>query len=227
MTLSNTEYHNETNSQQMMFYNIYRKYPVLIQNYMSTDFYKTSLANYKLTQSQMDCTGYNNVDEVIEHYNKCANEIAITDCIINCVYYNIGGCGYNFIETIDITYKQAKKTIFVIPYEREPQSVYLGNFLDLNETHLPMLYEIKSKYASKNTVIYTHKLSVFPKFYIFHFHILTSIVFEDLIYKRIYPKAEDRGLYISQELHLNNIINNLENDGNYYKKYNISILSNV
>ena len=232
MTLRTIEANNNSNRNRnrnstLLFYNIYLENPVLIQNFMLTNFYIDGLDTYNKSGTQLDCKSNSNIYKNSDHYKKCSETFDTKDCVINCVYYNPNNCGYNFIEHIDTTVPEnRKKVIFVIPYENKGiVRKRLGNFLDLDATHLPMLDQIKIIYGGKDKLIFVHKLSVFHKFYCIHFHVLDSKLYESL-YKRIYPQ-EERSIYITQELHINNIINTLQNDGNYYKNYYVSIISNI
>lgn len=232
MSLDTTEYQHKSNANndKNYFYNIYLEKPALLQNFMLSQFYTNGLDNFNKTGLQLDCSKNTFTYTNSEHYKKCSEEIGIPNCVINCIYYNPGECGYNFIEHLDTTVpNKKKKVIFVIPFEKS-KNPYLGNFLDLRGEHLKMLEQITKIYGGQNKLIFLHKLSVFHKFYCIHFHVLDSNVSDsksyELLYKRIYPE-EERAMYMTQELHINNIINNLQNDGNYYKNYNISILSNV
>lgn len=217
------------------FYNIYLELPVLIKNYIATEYYKKGLDNFRRTGHQLECRSNTLIDTNYAHYKDCADIPGTEKCVINCVYFNSNECGYNFIEIIDIYVANNKKrTVFVIPFDKGASSAssassaysnYLGNFLDLRIDHLPMLYEIKRIYQKQQdgTSIFLHKVSTTPKYYCIHFHILESQS-EDSLYKRVYP-IEERGTFLTQELELNNIINNLVNDSNYYVNYNVSLLT--
>jgi len=213
------------------FYNIYLELPVLIKNFIATEYYKQGLDNFNRTGEQLNCKNNTLVDMDYLHYSDCVDKIGILDSVIHCVYFNPNTCGYNFIEHLDISVaNNKKKTVFILPYDMNVSrgidtkyiGNFIGNFLDLRPEHLPMLDEIKNIYQRESTSIFLHKVSTMPKYYCLHFHILDSKL-QDSIYKRIYP-IEERGTFLTQELELNNIINNLTNDGNYYINYNASSL---
>lgn len=198
-----------------VFYNIYHEIPTLVKNFLISKYYNDGLEIYKTTNNQLNCSNRNDADLDKEHYSKCAEEYNIKpDCVINCVYYNLGNCGYNFIEHLDID--SPKKTVFITPYDNTSSNI--GNFLDLRYEHLPMLLEIKKLYQKQNNVVFLHRASLLPKYYCLHFHVL-----DNNIYTRKYP-IEDMGMFSIQDLHLNNIINILQNSKDYFKNINYNII---
>ena len=159
--------------------------------------------------------------------NRLTYEYKFTDCelrncnpnevIINCAYYNIGDSGYDIIESIDNT--DNKIVLYIVPHNYNKETnipKYLGNFLDLDETCLSILKEIKNKYCNNNYLCYLHQ-TMQLRFYCLHFHIIKKEY-----YKRNYPKTES-GSFMIQDIFIDEIINNLNSNINYYKKliYNL------
>ena len=220
-------------SPDLQIYNIYNEEPILIQNYKQTVAYIK-----QNTQIPQNCNR-NKYNNNREHFKNCSDILGITDCVINCIHFNVNNCGYDFIEIIDkkdglvseednnyvsrgkrIKSEITKKTVYVIP-TRGRDTSYLGNFLELGKEHLSMLEEFKKIYKKDNSVCFLHRGSIFPIFYCLHFHIIQY----DL-YNRKYP-GTNIGTFINQEMHIQTIINILSTDTNYFKKYNINFLLNI
>ena len=159
--------------------------------------------------------------------------------LINKIYFNPGNCKYNFIEiyeTINNTYKfivwivplnatdseshednfEDFKSIFI---KDEKYPTYIGNFLDLNNTHIKMLEQIKKLYLKQNFVCSVNIQSVSPLYYCLHFHIMS-----DYIYKNYISKNE-LGLRMFSILHINRILNNIKWNSNYYNSIDMNILT--
>ena len=140
------------------------------------------------------------------------------EVIINCSYYNIGNSGYNIIESIDNT--DNKIILYIVPYNYNKKNnlpKYLGNFLDLDETSLSILNEIKNKYCNNDYLCFLHTTMQF-KFYCIHFHIIKKDY-----YKRVYP-IYDSGVYMTQDMFIDEVINNLKCSNNYYKRLNYNLI---
>ena len=167
-------------------------------------------------------------------YNTLTFEKKFTNCsarkcepyevIINCAYYNIGNSGYDIIENIDNN--DNKIILYIVPHNYnhtetfseipEYKTKYLGNFLDLDETSLSILNEIKTKYLNNDYVCFLHH-TMQLRFYCLHFHIIKKDN-----YKRNYPKNES-GIFIIQDMFIDEVINNLKSNINYYKLLNYNI----
>jgi len=150
------------------------------------------------------------------------------EVIINCAYYNIGNSGYDIIESIDNS--DNKIVLYIVPhnfnynYNESPNNLlpiyknkYLGNFLDLDFTSLPILYEIKNKYSNNDYLCFLHH-TITLRYYCLHFHIIKKEY-----YKRNYPK-KDVGTFMIQDMFIDEIINNLKSNKNYYKIINYNII---
>lgn len=214
-------------SPDLQIYNIYNEEPILIQNYKLTNEYKNKITG--------DCSR-NKYNNNRNHFKDCVDILGLADCVINCIHFNVGKCGYDFIEIIDkkdeFATKQnnssnsrkketPKKTVYVLPTFGGAAS-YIGNFIDLSKEHLPMLQEIKKLYKKDdNSLCFLHRASTFPTFYCLHFHVV-----EYDLYNRKYPDT-NIGTFIIEELHLEMIINILLNDVNYFRNYDINFLLNI
>ena len=146
------------------------------------------------------------------------------EVIINCAYYNIGNSGYDIIESIDNSVY--KIVLYIVPHnynyshnfitKPEYRTKYISNFLDLDNSSLSILNEIKKKYSNNDYLCFLHH-TLQLRFYCLHFHIIKK---EN--YKRNFPKTE-RGNFMIQDMFIDEVINNLKSNKNYYKllKYNI------
>ena len=166
----------------------------------------------------------NNICNEIEYdetFKNCTNKVCDSnEAKINCILFDINGCGYDFIEIIDNSEK--KLVVYVYPHnykdnEKYKTRKYIGNFLDLDETSLDMLNEIKKMYASINYICFLHS-TLTPTFYTLHFHITS-----DDNYKREYPTVE-MGSFMLQDIFIDDIINNLNVYKNYYKDLNYNLI---
>ena len=153
-------------------------------------------------------------------FNDCAVNICNSEnVIINCAYYNLNNCGYDFIEYINPIYNN-KLVIYIVPHkynEQENKPKYLGNFLDFDNTSLPMLIEFKKKYVNENNVCFLHH-TMQLRYYTLHFHIVKK-----QYYKREFPKIEI-GSFIIQDIFIDKVINNIQINNNYYKTLNYNII---
>ena len=131
--------------------------------------------------------------------------------IVNYIYFNDNNCGYNFIEKFD--YDDKKIILWILPINNDYK--YLQNFMDLDETSLPMLKQIKSIYENNNNLCIIHT-TVTIQFMCFHIHVI-----QKELYIRKFPSIE-RGTFMSQDLQIDEIINNItcynkyNNESNYY-----------
>ena len=185
--------------------------------------FKTYINNLKYNKPlNLDCTNLTFENK----FKGCAFKKCIDkDVIINCAYYNIGNSGYDIIECIDNA--SNKLVLYIVPHNYNYESnfsinpkyekKYLGNVLDLDDSSLPILYEIKKKYANQNNLCFAHYTNtVF--FYTLHFHIIPIEK-----YKRIYPKLEN-GQSMIQDLFIDKIINNIKANKNFYLELNYELI---
>ena len=205
-------------------YNTTSKKPILVQNFLNSNSYKTRLQSYLTNKSQEICK-FLSYEENIPDFWKCI----IQDCPnikINCIFYDVDGCGYDFIESID---HSANKIIVYIVPNKHPKNIkniknkYIGNFMDLDIDSLDMLNAFKKKYDSYNCICFLHA-TITTMFYCLHFHIVKKIDnIHDAHYNRIYNDGE-LGSFIIQDMFLYEIINNLNINNNYYKNTNFSLI---
>ena len=159
--------------------------------------------------------------------------------LINKIYFNPGNCKYNFIEIYETINDTYKFIIWVVPLNAtdsenhiddfeefksmftkgEEYPTYIGNFLDLNNTHISMLEQMKKLYLKQNFVCSVNIQSVSPLYYCLHFHVMT-----DYIYKNYISKNE-LGLRMFSILHINRILNNIKWNRNYYNSIDMNILT--
>jgi hypothetical protein len=102
--------------------NPYKYKPILIQNYLRSNFYKDSLyklfSNKKLNKNCHEKPLYNTNTKKFKSY---ADKI-IDGIVINCIYFNKGG--YNFIEIID-HFNNDKITVYIVPSQTGNSGKYL------------------------------------------------------------------------------------------------------
>ena len=114
-------------------------------------------------------------------------------------------------------YNYGKDSKALVP---EYKTKYLGNFLDLDESSLSILKEIKKKYTNNDYMFFLHNTKTL-RFYCLHFHIIKKGY-----YKRVYPKTET-GIYMIQDMFIDEVINNLTSNINYYKMINYNFLKST
>ena len=193
--------------------------PYLYLSYLNNQKYKEYYDNYYINNKKNNLCNIN-VEYEIEFvgcFKKLCNE---TETKINCILFDINGCGYDFIEIIDNSEK--KIVVYVYPHKYKDNETYktrkyIGNFLDLDKTSLDMLKEIKKMYSSINYLCFLHS-TLTPTFYTLHFHITS-----DDNYKRQYPTVE-MGSFMLQDIFIDDVINNLKVYENYYKDLNYNLI---
>jgi len=191
-------------------------------NSINGETYINEFIKYKKSKLNLDCDKINYEDS----YTQCSLQICIpNEVIINCVFFNLNNSGYDIIESIDND--SNKIVLYIVPHNYnykddflknpEYRTKYLGNILDLDDTSLPILYELKKKYANKTNLCFIHYTNTLF-FYTLHFHIIP----EDK-YKLIYPKLEN-GQNIIQDLFIDKIINNIKANKNFYLELNLELI---
>ncbi len=193
-------------------YNIelYKIYPWIVKNFLEDTYYNNA-ENYK---NNLYC---NNRLYYSNKFTGCDSKIC-NDSYINCVYYNINNCGYDFIETID---NQLNKiVIYIIPSNLNTTNQthnFLSNINDVDFNSKQMIFELDKLYLSKNSLIFTH---TFPNiiYFCLHFHIINTDN-----YKREKHFTE-KGTYIIQDIFTTDIIKNLNTNSNYYRNSNYSVI---
>jgi hypothetical protein len=191
--------------------------PWFYRNFLQDNFYLKSKNNYNNNNNSI----WNNINnkkchkEIYyeEKFKGCDKKNCGNDSHINCVYYNINKTGYDIIEIIDNS--ADKIIIWIIPSNKDNKDTpYLGNILDLNgEQHILLLEAIKNLYENQNMLCFLHN-TVNHQYFCLHFHIT-----QNDNYKRKFPKFEF-GTYISQDLYINDIIEKLKTNKNYFTNYN-------
>ena len=131
--------------------------PLVLQNYLKTYGHKYNKKNIMYNKNST-------------HFADC---VKIKDCtnITNYLHLNQNNCGYDFIESIDD--KQGKITIYIYPSKNTTtQTKYLGNYMDLDKSSIPMLKSLILLYLyNDDYVIFLHK-TITIWFYCLHFHII-------------------------------------------------------
>ena len=235
LTNSTVKNNNKTNT--LLLINIYNQIPILAQNFLLNDYYIRMVALYDQKLKDLECNTLIKYDEKIQGCGKKLN--CMPQESINCVHINLENCGYNFIETIDNSAN--KIVVYILPYgmkiNKEDKENYTNNFDDYKDTDeskvinpylsnnrdldnrcIPMLNELKKLYVNNHKILcFVHQTSN-AIFMCLHFHIIP----EDE-YKRSFPK-EEIGIYISQTIDINTLINNITSNPDYYKNSNFSLL---
>ena len=183
-------------------YNTNIHIPVIIENYLKN--YNTTYNNNTIHYN----TDSNHFSDCVKNKN-CLN-------IVNKIYYNHKNCGYNFIESIDD--KQGKITVYIYPY-KDNRYKYLGNYMDLDMSSIKMLKEIKNLYSFNNEyIIFLHKTTTIF-FYCLHFHIIKKSEYE-----RTSFSYNSKGSYYIQDITIEELINKIETQSNYYLNSNFSFI---
>ena len=90
--------------------------------------------------------------------------------------------------------------------------------MNLNKSHIKMLYEVM-KFKDDKNLIYLH-IRNNAMFNSIHFH-----VHEQDLYKRTFPG--DIGSMYLRERHLYSIINHINCDNNYYDSINFNLIKDI
>ena len=189
--------------------------PYLYENFISStkyiETYTSFNKNNKLINSNCEVINY---EEAFANTSCDMHICNPNDVTINCVFLNLDNCGYDIIEII--ANDESKIVLFIIPSKIKTHK-YLGNFLDLDETSIPMLKAIKKKYVNNNYLCFIHH-TIILRYYTFHLHICPASN-----YKRIFPKYES-GQFMLQDIFIDEIINNLESNKKFYFSLNYNII---
>jgi len=168
--------------------------PIVLQNYLKTS--KNKYNNKTIT--------YNND---FTHFSDCVKNKNCTN-ITNYIHLNKNNCGYDFIESIDD--KQGKITVYIYP-SKNTTSKYLGNYMDLDKSSISMLTSLMQLYLYNDEyVIFLHK-TITIWFNCLHFHIIKKTE-----YKRDTFSYNEKGSFYIQDITIQELINKLETNENYY-----------
>jgi len=189
-------------------YNLYIKSkdkPIIVQSLLANKNYLLeNITNDNIISYETDFIKFKNCID-----NFCEN------ISINYIFYNVNDCGYDFIEIIDTNAN--KLTVFIVPTKKQTvkKGKYIGNFLNLDYESLPMLKEFKNIYNSYECVCFLHT-TLTTTFFCLHFHIIKKIDFtHNINYNRIY-NFNNFGSFIIKDIYINDIINNLNTNKNFY-----------
>ena len=234
---SSLQTNNKSNS--LVLLNIFNQIPILVQNFLLNDYYikMVKLHDDRRENEKKQDTECNTVIKYDDKFPPCDKELNCSPQeSINCVYINIGNCGYNFVEKIDNSAN--KLVVYIVPYGMEINKEdntnnfeeykdsrnsrvkypFLSNNRDLDDRSIPMLTELLNLYVNNKKILcFLHQTSN-AVFMCLHFHIIP----EDE-YRRRFPK-EEVGIYISQSIDVNTLINNLTLNSDYYKNSNFSLI---
>jgi hypothetical protein len=99
--------------------------------------------------------------------------VAIVDFFGNQIYnkYVLPSGGIESISDYE-----GKITVYVYPYKDKTELKYIGNFLDLDNTSIPMLKEIQKLYTDTEHICFLHSTFT-PAFYCLHFHLFILLIF--------------------------------------------------
>ena len=210
----NSNNHNNILSYLINIYNteLYKIYPWIVINFLQDEYYNDS----KNLNNDPKCHNRLDYEKV---FKGCGMKDCGTNSNINCAYYNINNCGYDFIETIDNP--SNKIVIYILPTNLNTINVqthkYLGNIADLDNDSKLMLNELYKLYSNKKYNIFLHTITN-TTFFCLHFHIIKTDN-----YKREKHFIE-KGTYIIQDIFIEDIIKNLNINSNYYKNSNYSVI---
>ena len=100
----------------------------------------------------------------------------------------------------------------------ENKPLYIGNFMDLNNTHLPMLEQIKLLYLKDDNECSLNIQSITPIYYCLHFHVVSKAYYISNFTKH------ELGLRLYASLNIIRILNNINFYEKYYNYFNLNIL---
>lgn len=189
--------YKKTNNTILLLYNLYEDKPILIKNYL-----KIIDNNYNENKLLI------NSDK--DHFWSCMK----TDCndiVINYVFKNLNNCGYYIIEILHTN--ENKIVIYIYPIGN---SKFLRNFLDLDETSILMLEEVKKLYYNSNYLCFLHKTNDI-RTYCLHFHITKKDYYD----REYNPNNSDISLL--NDVYISNLINLVKIDC-YKNDYDISFI---
>ena len=224
---------NKFTNHTMLIPNSYNKKPFLIRNILGSKIYIREFNIFK-DKLQKNITFY--------HFISKKKQIDIpdikftflfhenNDICINQIFFNPKNCGYNLIEIIE----DRKTVIWVVPlnskcneniidnddthiFNHNPVPKYIGNFINLNNTHLEMLTFVKNEFSKKNNILMAHIGSNLPNQYCLHFHIINNETYKD----NYFPLEQGTKLYAL--FNITKIINYIKLYSLYYNnlKYNL------
>ena len=163
---------------------------------------------------------------------------------IHRIFFNPNNCGYNFIqkdEILDIKNNITKSVVWIVPLNftdnenvNENEDVIfteklfqlskykcLGNFTYLNEKHIHMLKTLKNLYNNEQYEGFFNTSSILPVQYILHIHIFNR---KDIKWNN--PTTFfSQGTRIDKFLSIDNVINFINFNPNYFNNYESESLS--
>ena len=96
---------------------------------------------------------------------------------------------------------------------------YIGNFIDLNNTHLEMLTFVKNEFLKQNNILMVNIGSNFPTQYCLHIHMLNNETYKD-----IYCPLE-QGTKLYALLNITKIINYIKLYSLYYNNFKYNLMN--
>jgi len=177
--------------------------PIIYFNCFMNQEYLNSLLNYiNNGKTKIPRTHF----EVISNFSEKYGIYCDTNTLINPFH-----CGYNILEVGD----KSRKVIWILPFSEEYE--YLINFTSLNAKHILLLETIKKLYLEPGNLCFIHIQSTHI-FGTLHFHITNYDDYES----RKYPL---QGSSIIKEININQLINTILINSNYYTNYTINLLN--
>ena len=202
-------------------YNTTNQKPILVQSFLDSNTYNEGLKLYLDNKLQKNCKELSYEEDASNFWN-CITQ-KCPDIKINCIFYDLEGCGYDFIESLDDSAN--KITVYIVPnkYSKNKNNKYIGNFMDLDGSSLDMLNAFKKKYDSYNCICFLHA-TITTIFYCLHFHIVKKQdINHNVNYNRIYNDNEF-GSFIIKDIFIDEILNNLSININYYNETNFCLI---
>ena len=230
--------------------NLFKKKPILLRNYLGTSTYKDAFDFFKKKYAKDNTHTMITTQNFKEHK---ANRYRVyklntyDNIEIYKIFFNPGNCKYTFIlfneyiKNDNDTNPDTKIIIWVVPinstdseniveiddpdfmFSSEDKPTFIGNCMELNDTHLKMLEQIQILYNKYNTnndhkLCVTHIISGAPIYFCLHFHIYINKKYTDFLIKT------DHGNKLIIQLNINKIINYLIWKNEYYNKFNINTI---
>jgi len=179
--------------------------PIIYFNCYMNPEYLDALLNYIQTGKRNTLRLYfENIGQFSEKYGIYGDSNTII---------NPDKCGYNILEVGD----KYRKVIWILPCSNENE--YLRNFTSITQKHMPLLEAIKKLYVDKDHLCFLHIQSTHI-YGTLHFHITRY----DDYNLRVYP-LEYQGSSIIKEININQIINYVSQQPDYYSNYSSNLLN--
>jgi hypothetical protein len=214
--------------------NPYSKKIYLIRNILATKQYRDEHEKFMVKYNEDPNNEYESIyisDTKLIHvldsnniYYFFGKKVVIS---LNKIYFNPKNCKFNLIELIYIDKEIERILIWVVPInatysnnlidENNIENItYIHNFLGLNKYHIKIFKFIKKEYCDNTKNCFVNMISILQQNSL-HIHIINKQQIKETIV------TSEQGIRFEKMLDITKIINNLENNENYYNNYTLEI----